>query len=535
MGIAIWVTILVVLFAIFIFPWVLEIAGPELGPTPVTLLPTFSSPDDTPGTPSFTVAAYDSSAASKSRADYICVGIQDQNEINAALNALPRGGEVILSEGTFNCDAAILPAEWIILRGQGDTKTFLKFTKDGQILVDNEYVTLENFHMSGSDHMSGLTWLGLITIRASHCAVHDVTGTSDKTIEAVFKVLASDWTGYNKNIEDLEFTNCKAIDSAGFGFQHDAWGEKYKLIRNVRYTDCQAINCGRYDQFYPWVTGFDFAELNDMDNLRVTGCIAEGCWESGFHFEYDSIVTDAVLTDCIAKNNGQKPFPNSNSQEFLAGYYVGRGNVTLVDCQAEGNSFAGFYADDASDVKMYGCTDKNTAIGRSDFSIYKPASFVMSYSWTAPFVMEDCSSINSNGRGLNVGANPFWPVSSQVENFVMTNAAGVDGSAIRLGSVRGSFDIHASGNRAQTLISVNKAQGADFTGSIVSDVAQPFVFDGWFISNTVVHDVETMSNTLSAESTGITVTDNVPVGAVQIVNCHVISPTSSSGFFSEWW
>ncbi|WFN35341.1 right-handed parallel beta-helix repeat-containing protein [Methanogenium sp. S4BF] len=521
MGIGIRVAILLGLIGIFLFPWVFEVAGPELGPT---LLPMPSSPDDMPERSSFIVAAHDSSAALKSGADYVCDGAQDQKEINAAFNALPQGGEVILTQGTFNCDEAILPGGHTKLRGQGVTNTFLKFSKDGQILVDKEYVTLEKFYISGSAHTADIMWYGVITLRAGHCTVRDVTGTCDKTIEAVFMVISVDSNGYNKIIEDIEFTSCKAIDPAGFGFIHNSWSDEYNLIKNVRYTNCHAINCGRYDQFNPWVTGFDFAELNDMDNLRVTGCIAEGCWESGFHFEYDPIVTDAILTDCIARNNGQKPFPTMNTQEFLAGFYVGRGDVTFRNCQAEGNSFAGFYVDDGSDVKINGCTDLNTAVGESDFSIYKPASFYI-ISSTTPVMMEDCSSIDSNGHGLFMG-----PVTAQVENFVITNAAGMDGTAVQLGTVSGSVDIHASGNRAPTLISVVGGINLDFTGSIVSDVAQPFVVDGSGTSNIVIHDVETISNTLPAKSTGITITENVPAGAVQIVNCHVISPKSSFGF-----
>ena len=126
MGIGVRVAILLGLIGIFMLPWVFDVGGPELGPT---LIPTFLSPDDTPGSSSVIVAAHDSSAALKSGADYVCDGIQDQNEINAAFNALSQGGEVILTSGTFYCDAAILPGEYTIISGKGVMKTFL---------VDNE-------------------------------------------------------------------------------------------------------------------------------------------------------------------------------------------------------------------------------------------------------------------------------------------------------------------------------------------------------------------------------------------------------------
>lgn len=545
LGIGIGVVILVVVIAIFTFPWLFEIIGPELGPTPmpmpVTPLPMSPSSDGMRGIPTFIVAAHDSSTESKAQADYVCDGIQDEEEINAAIDALSQGGEVILSKGTFKCDAAIYPKTGIILRGQGDTKTFLELTNDGSIRVYDEYVTLEQFYVSNYNRNFNLADYGVITIRAGHCRVRNVTGTSDASMQAVFLVFSSDLpeytTGYDKIIEDIEFTNCKAIDCGGHGFMNNVYGENYTVIRNIRYTDCQAINCGRYEQFNPWITGFLITELNGVENVRLTGCVAEGCWESGFHFDWNyASCTDVVLTDCIARNNGQKPYPSVETKEFLSGFFVGKGEVTFVNCHAEGNSFAGFFADNANDgVGLYGCTDKNTAIGKSDFSIKKPASFYIVYS-DNPVVMKDCSSTNSNGRGLYMG-----DAKARVENFVMTNAAGVDGTAIQLGDdlqawpwyFKGSADIHASGNRVPTLIRVAGGKDADFTGSIVSDVAQPIVVDGSGTSNVVIHDVETMSNTLPAGSTGITVTDNVPAGAVQVVNCYVFSPTSSYGLHSE--
>ena len=540
-GIIMRVALLAVVIAILIFPWFFEIVGPDLSPAPETPLTNPLSSDSMRGKPTFIVAAHDSTAASKAQADYICDGIQDDEEINAAMNALSQEGKVILTEGTFRCDGAMYPGTGITLCGQGDTKTFLELTNYGSIRVDDEYVTLEQFHVSNCNRNINWAHYGVITIRAGHCRVRNVTGTSDASMQAVFFVFSSDLpdytTGYDKIIEDIEFTNCSAIDCGGHGFMNNVYGENYTLIRNIRYTDCQAINCGRYEQFNPWITGFLITELNGVDNVRLTRCVAEGCWESGFHFDWNyANCTDVVLTDCIARNNGQKPYPVVDTQEFLSGFYVGKGEVTFVNCHTEGNSFAGFFAEDANEgVELYDCTDKNTAIGKSDFSIQKPASFYIVYS-DNPVVMKDCSSTNSFGQGLYMGH-----VNACLENFVMTNASGVDGTAIQLGDdtqvwpwyFRGSAEIHASGNEAPILIRIACGKDADFTGSIVSDAAQPFVVDGSGTGNVVIHDIEILSNTLPAGSTGITITDNVPAGAVQVVNCRVFSQTPYSGVHLE--
>jgi hypothetical protein len=56
----------------------------------------------------FLVAASDAAPDTQAHADFLCDGINDQDEIIAAFNALPStGGTVTLSEGTFNLDSEI--------------------------------------------------------------------------------------------------------------------------------------------------------------------------------------------------------------------------------------------------------------------------------------------------------------------------------------------------------------------------------------------------------------------------------------------
>ncbi len=80
------------------------------------------------------VAASDSSAKSKAGADYVCDGIADQVDIQAAIDALPAvGGRVILLEGQFNISATIVlgdgTQDQVTFEGQGNSTLLL--------LVDN--------------------------------------------------------------------------------------------------------------------------------------------------------------------------------------------------------------------------------------------------------------------------------------------------------------------------------------------------------------------------------------------------------------
>ena len=485
-------------------------------------------------TPTTIVAASDSSAAAKAAAAYVCDGVNDHVEIQAALNALPSsGGVVLLKSGTYNCAGIIAPKAGSTLKGEGASETNLVFTRDGRINVDREYVTLDGFHVKGSGYSSGVKWLGVVTVRASHAKLHDITGTADASIQAVY-LLIHDPAVYAPTLQDVEFVDCKAVDTGTYGFLHNAWGTTNKVIKDVRYENCAAINCGKFGVFNPWITGFDFAELNDMDGLRVTNCLAEGNLESGFHFEFDPRVTDAVLENCVSKNNGQKPFPtrayNPNDMSthyFGCGYYAPNCDATFINCIAEGNSMNGFYTTNGG--KLYNCIEKDTAVGRTDFAYRAPAGYysVPTRSVNPSLVMENCTSINANCYGLQVDlANNV-----KIKNFHLIDPVGYGGKGSSLGGTNGQFDnaevsIYASGNRVETLVWAKENINAVFSGQIVSDAAKPFLIEGYRTKNVLVKDMEIVSKTLPAGSPGVTIASTVPAGQATLRNVKVTSAGS---------
>ncbi len=100
-------------------------------------------------TSTIVVAASDSSDASKAQADYVCDGIADDVEIQAAIGDLPvGGGRVSLSEGQFNLSLAVeVTKDNVTLYGQGNA-TILKVndvvqtTVSAQALVGQPDVTV---------------------------------------------------------------------------------------------------------------------------------------------------------------------------------------------------------------------------------------------------------------------------------------------------------------------------------------------------------------------------------------------------------
>lgn len=479
------------------------------------------------------IAANNSSAADKASANYVCDGVNDNQEIQTALDALLSGGIVHLYNGTYNCTGIIKPKASTTLEGGGESETYLKFTNDGRINVDREYVTLDGFNIQGNGYSTGVKWLGVVTIRASHAKIHNIKGTADASIQAVF-LLLHDPTVYNPVLEDVEFINCKAIDTGTYGFIHNAWGTTNKEINNIRYENCQAINCGRFGAFNPWVTGFDFAELNDIKGLRVKNCLAEGTLESGFHFEFDPKKVDCILEDCISRNNGQKPYPTKpynpsdmSTHYFGCGYYAPNADVKFIRCTAEGNSMNGFLSTNGG--KLYNCVEKTTGAGKTDYTYRKPAGYYALPCRTInpSLVMENCTSIDSYAYGIWIDN----AANVQILNFQLVNPVGVNGKGTCLGGTNGQFDnstvnIYASGERVETLVWAKDNKNTVFSGQIVSDCAKPLLVEGSRTSNVLVKNMEFVSNTLPPGPGGVTIASTVPAGQVTLQNVYVTPPSA---------
>ncbi len=511
--------------------------GPVPPPPPpplITPIPTTPAVPPKVSGPTVIVAASDSSPTSKARADILCDGTDDQRDIQSAFDALPlSGGTVCLTEGTFSCTGSVYPRADSMLRGEGPNATFIEFSRNGRLNISTESVTLYNFHVRGTGYprIEPDLWLGVVTIYASHVKIMEVEGTADASTQAVFLLLHNP-NVYVPVLEDIEFVNCRVVDTGTYGFLHNAWGTENTVIRDVRYQNCQAINCGRYGAFNPWITGFDFAELNDIEGLRVSNCLAEGNLESGFHFEWDPEKRDCILENCVSRNNGQKAYPTKaynlddmSTHYFGCGYYAPRGDITFISCYSEGNSRHGFYA--TSGGKLYNCVDRNVGAGKTDYRIIQPASFYAAptRSITPSLVLENCSSIDSNGYGIQIDfASDVW-----IKNFRLENPAGIDGKATDLGGSQGGpmansiVNIYASGDRAETLIWARNNENVEYSGRIVSDAAKPFVIEGDRTRNVRIKDMEIVSADLALFTNGVVLANTVPSGAVKFENVVVTS------------
>ncbi len=161
-----------------------------------------------PRTATLVVAANNSTDLGKAQADYVCDGVNDHVEIQAALDALPAtGGRVVLLEGTFIIASSIaIPNDTATLEGQGKG-TIL----DGNSLTTGNHVVT----ISGKDNIT-IRNLAIQTQNGGgkNCDCIYIVGVSDNiTIDTVY-ILSSDRYGVylygsSGTISNLTIKNCE--------------------------------------------------------------------------------------------------------------------------------------------------------------------------------------------------------------------------------------------------------------------------------------------------------------------------------------
>lgn len=383
------------------------------------------------------VAAADSSPEEKQYADHLCDGRGDQVEIQKAINDLPgEGGEVVLLSGHFRCDANIRLRSGTVLSGKGAGITVLDFSRGTVYLRDIRGAAVRDVSVTGS----GAVWI----YNSNAISVRNVTATTDTSAHGAFWIYA-----HNAVVEDIEFVNCNALNCSRHGFVNNGEGSP-KLVKNVRYINCTAINSGLFERYNPWSTGFDLAENNDLEGCLVSGCLAEGSWESGFHIENRPTKTDVLIENCISRNNGQRENP-----DYGAGYLIS-GDVTLRNCTSEQNK-RGYYIATArtpGSPLIENCIDRGSG-----------QSYVLRD--TADVRVLNSSSIDATNMGISV----IKSKNITIKDFTLINAACENIICHSLGmplyeSESGYCEPQKIGGMYSCGISVEMSENVVFSGTI---------------------------------------------------------------------
>lgn len=223
------------------------------------------------------VAASDALDRTRAQADYICDGVADDVQINAALNALPAsGGRVMLSEGTFTlADSITIPANNITLRGQGRSTLI-----DGDGLATGEHAIV----ISGVTN-AVIKKLAIQTQDGGDKTCHCIAlsnGCNSFTIESV-TIVDSDSDGINisgTNILNGIIRDCSIEGADDTGIYCSMTGGNFML--RIHILDCFITGCG-----------LDGMKLYDVNYGLIEG---NACYTNGNNGIY-IVNTDYVTID----------------------------------------------------------------------------------------------------------------------------------------------------------------------------------------------------------------------------------------------
>lgn len=257
------------------------------------------------GTMTLTVAASNAPAKVIARADYVCDGVADEVQINAALAA---SDSVELSAGTFTQAAkAAITSSHKTLKGQGNATI----------------MTLAN---GANDNVLEVTGAGVIEAK----------------------------------VRNLRIDGNKANQTNGNGiYISTPWGSGTNDTQHT-FTDIQVLNCKN--------NGIQVATSSDTRVLQFTRVRVRKCDGNGFYMPSPSC-TDSNFNDCIVETVGDNGFfcglLNSHFTDCKTfycgsnggnthGFHITGYNNYFTQCEAQDNYQSGFYVTDTGGDATYG-------------------------------------------------------------------------------------------------------------------------------------------------------------------------------------
>lgn len=226
-------------------------------------------------TATFVVAANDSLSSSKAQADYVCDGVDDDAEIQAALDALPdAGGEVFCCAGSYSIpDTVEIPSNTTLRFENGNSITVpgtapssWTFKKASPLTKnsDNVYCMFTN-----DDHSSGNTRVKVIGAQIDFGSGTGETAKYDGYYGAAGDAGYSVWTAiWFDNCTESVIEDCYAEDVLKEG--EDDKGRQFGLLFSDC-SDCVMKHCK--------VTGAGYEGIGIRDdNIRI---LIDDCWGTG--------------------------------------------------------------------------------------------------------------------------------------------------------------------------------------------------------------------------------------------------------------
>jgi hypothetical protein len=233
------------------------------------------------------VAANDSTAQSKGIANYQCDGIDDDVQIQAAIdycNGLATGGTVVCMEGTFGITTNILPKSNVNLRGQGYSTIFKKMSSASPdiIYVANAITNakLSDFYINGNS--------STYTSRAGIFGQGGMSALNNVYFE-------------NIRVDNIKYTG----ESYGFAYLYNLKNcYAYNIIGASGYNGIGFLFCFNIDNSYSVSnTSVAGAGIGFSDCEWLTNCQALTNTGVGASSVSEGFVNCKFLDNCLSQSN----------------------------------------------------------------------------------------------------------------------------------------------------------------------------------------------------------------------------------------
>jgi hypothetical protein len=320
------------------------------------------------------IAARDSPAADRSRADTVCDGRTDVAVLARAMSE--DGAHVELCPGTFDLNAGftaagnryLSPAAGVTVRGGGPAFTRLVAAREPcRIAVDAPGVTLAGF--AGAGYVGIQDTADRFTCEEVSLS-HSLDGRTYLDFgkkggcTAAFMV----WGLAGRTVRDLTFRCCDASMSYHHGFSLNLSGaSEGGGFADVIFDRCRALSCGSGFEGggkRDWLCGFDIPDAGDIERMTVSDCLAVDCWQDGFHLDgswtgHRQRAVDVLFERCRGVLCGQRS-GTVPAELYQSGFYVQ--SARLVDCRTERCRKAGFLCknQEAGGLVLEGCSDSGS-------------------------------------------------------------------------------------------------------------------------------------------------------------------------------
>ncbi|WP_461369171.1 glycoside hydrolase family protein [Candidatus Darwinibacter acetoxidans] len=241
-------------------------------------------------TATYVVAASDAPDHVKRQADYVCDGVDDHVEIQAAIDALPTyGGTVYVTGGTYQCRKTITFPSYTRLKLEKGASIYVP--DDHALTVFTPYEGPFSALITNADHAAGNTGIviegGYIDFMAGEGATHTksrVQGwagiwlhncTNSRVSDAIVEnvVYDVDWT-YARAYGILltECTYCVVVDCEGNEVGYEGIGIRVKC-EHIRVIRCKGFRCRQHAmQVCGWAPTPAPAELYDPRHITFEDC-----------------------------------------------------------------------------------------------------------------------------------------------------------------------------------------------------------------------------------------------------------------------